>query len=50
LGVPHIFGLKIVGGTVFPPPVDRKVFYRAPQSGDAAGRGFRGNAEAPSAH
>jgi hypothetical protein len=37
LGVPHILGLKIVGGTVSPPPVDRKMIYRAPQGGDAAG-------------
>jgi len=41
LGVPHIFGRKIVGGTVSPQPVHRKIFiktiYRACQRGDAAG-------------
>jgi hypothetical protein len=50
LGVPHILGLKIFGGTVSPPPVDRKIIYRTPQSGDATRRGHRGNAEALSAH
>jgi hypothetical protein len=46
LGVPHIFGRKIVGGTVSPRPLDRKTIYRARQRGDGGRRetSWRGDA------
>jgi hypothetical protein len=42
LGVPHIFGRKIVGGTVSPQPVHRKTIIARVSAAAAAGVALAG--------